>query len=223
MPYYPICVDLEGKKALVVGGGRVAERKICTLLEYGARVFVVARDLTPLLARYAEQGKVTILGGGFQEENLEGVFLVVAATDDSLTNRRVSESARERGLLVNAVDQPADCNFIVPSVLRRGDLSISVSTSGKSPALARRIREGLEKRFGPEYGSFLALMGHVRREILSRGLSQEENSRMFHELSEGSILETLGREDWEEAARILSRILDRHLSAEDVMQYVKGS
>ncbi len=152
--FYPILVDLQAKKALVVGGGKVAQRKIETLLEYGATVQVIAMDLTEELERLQTDQRIEFLGGEFSEALLEGSFLVIAATDDASLNHRVSQAAQQRGLLVNAVDQPADCNFIVPSVLSRGDLLIAVSTSGKSPAFAKKVRVELEQHFGEEYGFF---------------------------------------------------------------------
>lgn len=218
MPYYPIFVDLRGQRAVVVGGGRVAQRKIETLLAFGARVDVIARELTPVLLEYAKEGRIGHRGREFADQYLEGAFIVIAATDDPLLNRQVSKAAKKRGLLINAVDQPGDCNFIVPSVLRRGDLLIAVSTSGKSPAFARKVRQDLEAEFGPECGAFLHLMGRVRKEIQARGLSGEENKEIFHKLVNSPILETLGSEDWTGVASMLNRITGGKWSAEDVAQ-----
>jgi precorrin-2 dehydrogenase/sirohydrochlorin ferrochelatase len=216
MSYYPIFLDLKGKTALVVGGGVVAQRKIETLLEHGAEVHVIARELTPGLVRSVEAGKVEHMGEEFHENHLDKAFMVIAATDDTALNRQVSRSAQEKGLLINAVDQPEDCNFIVPAALRRGDLRIAISTSGKSPALAKKIREDLEKHFGTEYESFLVLMGRLRREILSRGLSQKENSRIFGELVGSPILKAIGREEWGEVASILEGIAQTVWTPEEV-------
>ena len=217
MSYYPIFIDLQGKKAIVVGGGTVAQRKIETLLECGAVVHVVARQLTPALSRYVEEGKIRLMGHEFRESYLNGASVVIAATDDPLINHQVSMNAREKGLLINAVDQPSDCNFIVPSVLRRGDLLIAVSTSGKSPALAKNVRETLEKKFGSEYELLLNLMGHLRKEILSRGLSQAENRRIFHKLVDSYLLKAIDDKNWNEAASIINRIIDTKLSSDDIL------
>ena len=219
--YYPIFLDLKGKKTLVVGGGMVAQRKIETLLEHEADVHVISRALTPALNRAVEAGRVKLVGEEFHESHLDGAFMVIAATDDTGLNRRVSRSAQERGLLINAVDQPDDCNFIVPSSLRRGDLRIAISTSGKSPAMARKVREDLEKHFGDEYESFLNLMGEMRREILARGLSQKEKSRIFRELIDSPILEAMSRDAWEEAASALSDIIQTAYTAEEVRKFCK--
>ena len=219
--YYPIFLNLRGKRTVVVGGGMVAQRKIETLLEHGADVHVISRALTPELDREVKGGRVRHLGEEFSETHLDGAFMVIAATDDTDLNRRVSRAAQKKGLLINAVDQPDDCNFIVPSILRRGDLRIAISTSGKSPAMARKVREDLETQFGDEYESFLNLMGRMRREIIARRLSQKENSRIFRELIDSSILEAIGREAWEEAASALSDIVKIAYTPEEVRKLCK--
>lgn len=207
MSYYPIFVQMEGMRALVVGGGAVARRKVETLLGFGADVSMVSRDLTPELTRLVDAGKVRFLGPEMADRFFEDVSLVIAATDDAALNHEVSQGARQRGLLVNAVDQPADCTFIVPSIVRRGDLLIAVSTSGRSPAFSKKIRKRLEDEFGDEYARFLALMGRVRQRVLAMGLPQKDNSRIFHEIVDSDILEPLARDDREGVAAILRRIL----------------
>ncbi len=207
MSYYPIFLDLQGKTALVVGGGAVAERKIETLLGFGASICIVTNTLTDKLKRLVDVGKIRCTGKKFISEHLKGVFLVVAATDDKELNHKISQAAREKGLLINAVDQPSDCNFIVPSIVRRGDLMIAISTSGKSPALAKTIRRQFEAQFGSEYGAFLSLMGRLRKEILIKGFSQEENSRIFHEIVDSDILEAIVKNDRDQVISILNRIL----------------
>lgn len=214
MAYYPVFLDLEGAPVLVAGGGRVAERKVEALLRRGAGVRVVAKTLTGRLRAWVDEGKVRLLGEAFAEEHLDGVRLVFAATDDRALNRRVSESARGRGIWVNAVDQPEDCDFIVPAVLTRGALQVAVSTSGKSPAFAARIRKELEARFGPEYGAFLELMGRVRQAVLSLGLDQEENRRIFADLVNSDLLDAFGRGDEERARSLLVEMLPAGVSAD---------
>jgi len=220
--FYPILVDLQGKKALVVGGGKVAQRKIETLLEYGASVQVVARELTAELEELRNAGRIEFLGGEFAEAFLEGAFVVFAATDDASLNRRVSRAAQQRGLLVNAVDQPADCNFIVPSVLSRGDLLIAVSTSGKSPAFARKVRLELERNFGEEYGSFLNLMGNLRKEILRLGLSPEENKSTFEDLVSSDLLTAIREKNWDLASQIVEKVLGRPVSKNQMLDFLKA-
>ncbi|MBN1102181.1 MAG: bifunctional precorrin-2 dehydrogenase/sirohydrochlorin ferrochelatase [Deltaproteobacteria bacterium] len=221
MPYYPVFLDLRGRKVLVVGGGTVAQRKVETFLEFGGSVFITARELTETLKGHVEEGRIRFAGKEFREDDLQDAWMVVAATDDPDANRRVSECARQRGILVNAVDQPSDCTFIVPSVLRRGDLVIAVSTSGKSPALARRVREQLEQIFGAEYESFLILMGLLREEILSRGLSLEERSEIFRDLVQSDLLERIRSGDWAGAASTLNRITGTTLSPLDMKKTIE--
>ena len=220
--FYPILVDLHGKRALVVGGGKVAQRKIETLLEHGASVQVVARELTATLKALRKDEEIECLGDEFSEAFLEGTFLVFAATDDASLNRRVSQAAQQRGLLVNAVDQPADCNFIVPSVLSRGDLLIAVSTSGKSPAFARKVRIELERHFGEEYGFFLNLMGNLRKEILRLGLSQEENKSAFEDLVYSDLLQTIRRKEWDAASQIIEKVLGRPVPKNQILNFLKA-
>lgn len=220
--FYPILVDLQGKKALVVGGGKVAQRKIETLLEHGATVQVVAKELTAALEELRRAGRIEFLGEEFSEAFVDGAFVVFAATDDASLNRRVSRTAQQRSLLVNAVDQPADCNFIVPSVLSRGDLVIAVSTSGKSPAFARKVRVELEQSFGEEYGLFLNLMGNLRKEILRLGLSQEENKSTFEDLVTSDLLTAIREKNWDLASQIIEKVLGRPVSKNQMLDFLEA-
>ncbi len=221
MTYYPIMVDLTGKEVLVVGGGSVAARKISTLLEYGAVVSVVSKDLSDEIKSHVDSNKVRYLGEEFSLVFLKEKFLVIAATDDAELNHRISQVAEEKGMLINAVDQPADCNFIVPSIIKRGDLIVAVSTSGKSPALAKKIRKELTDYFGDEYDFFLRLMGKIRNEILASGSDQKENSRIFHRIVDSELFETIKRDELEKAALILSEILERDISESNIKDYIK--
>ena len=216
MSYYPILLDLRERKAVVVGGGQVAQRKIETLLKYKAEVRVIAKELTPDLKMHLAADRIKWIGKEYDEQDLDGALLVIAATDDTLLNRRVSGDAKRKRILINAVDQPADCTFIVPSVLERGDLLIAVSTSGNSPMLAKKIRRRLEKQFGKEYEMFLNLMGHLRKEILAQGFSQDENRRIFQDLVESPILEAIGEGRWNEVAVIVNEIAQTEWSAEEI-------
>ena len=222
MSYYPIFVELEDQKILVVGGGKVAQRKIETFLKYGAEILIVSKELTFLLEKYVEDGKISQLGKEFDIDHLTDIFMVIAATDDPQLNAKISSEAKSRGILINAVDQPCDCTFIVPSIVKRGDLQVAVSTSGKSPAFAKKIRRELEVTFGKGYKDFLVLMGVLRKEILKMGFPQEENSRIFHELVDSPVLEALEADDMNRLASILNRILNKNLSACDVEYYLRA-
>ncbi|MFZ7126130.1 MAG: precorrin-2 dehydrogenase/sirohydrochlorin ferrochelatase family protein [Desulfobacterales bacterium] len=189
MRYYPVNLDVQGQPCLIVGGGRVGERKATRLVESGARVTVVSPDLTERLLRMGAKGTVTLHHRRFRETDLDGFFLVFCATDDAGLNQRIGEEARRRGLLCNIADRPDLSRFILPSVVQRGELILTVSTSGQSPAFARTLRKDLEKHLGPEYGRFLELMGAVRRRLLESGHDPEAHRRVFHHLIDQGLLD----------------------------------
>jgi len=187
-------------------------------LDCGAKIDIVSNELTDKLKNLVEVYGIRHLNEEFSEKHLEGVFLVIAATNDKQLNHKVSKIAKKMGLLINAVDQLPDCNFIVPSIVKRGDLLIAISTSGKSPALAQKVRKQLDTQFGSEYEDFLVLMGRVRKEILTKGLSQEENSRIFHEIVESDVLDSLLRDDLKRVQSILRRILPEDIAIEECLK-----
>jgi precorrin-2 dehydrogenase / sirohydrochlorin ferrochelatase len=170
-PYYPVFLDLKGKKCLVIGGGEVALRKIKMLLGCGAKVTVISPAFHPDLRRLAKRRSVRLIQRSYQSGDLKGGVIVISATDDAKTNKRVSEEAREKGVLVNVIDDPKRSDFIVPSILRRGGLTIAVSTSGMSPAVAKKIRTKLEGEFGEEYALLLTLIEEVRSKVKEQGVS----------------------------------------------------
>ncbi len=191
MPYYPINLSLTGQTCAVIGGGTVAERKVETLLDCGAVVRVVSPAVTPMLERLAAEGRIERIEEEYREEHLLGAFLVIGATDDRDVNTRISSDARSRGLLVNIVDDPELCNFIVPASVRRGELIISVSTSGASPSMARRIREEIEERYGPEYGLLADLLGSLRDEVKAKYADPAERMRAYNRILDSDVLHLL--------------------------------
>ncbi len=164
--YYPIFLDLTGRPCVVIGGGSVAERKVRGLLECGARVRVVSPELTEALRGLVEDARIGCVARGYERGDLEGCFLVIAASDDPAVNEGVWEEASGLGILVNVADLPERCNFILPSVLRRGGLALAVGTGGASPALARKLRTDLEARFGPEYAGLVRVMELLREAVV---------------------------------------------------------
>ncbi len=194
--YYPIFLRIEQKLCLVIGGGKVAERKVQTLLESGAKVRVIAPEVTPSIEKWAEEGKIELLKRPYQPGDLEGAWLVIAATNNPEVQEQVFAEAEERRIFCNVVDQPRYCSFIVPSVVKRGRLQLAISTSGASPAVARRLREQLEETFGPEYEEFLELMARWRRIILERGLEEREKREIFEHLALAPIPQWIRRGDW---------------------------
>ena len=167
--YYPVSLELTGRRCLVVGGGAVAERRVDGLLAAGATVTVIAPALTPALAALAGQARVRHQPRALAPGDLDGFELVLAATDSREANAAVAAEARERGVWVNAADDPAHCSFILPALVRRGDLVVAVATGGTSPALARAVREELEGYLGAEYAILADIAGEARRELRAAG------------------------------------------------------
>ncbi len=212
MKYYPICLDIRGRKCLVVGGGRVAERKVKGLLGSGGIVTVVSPELTENLQNLLSKGQVSFYERGYQSGDVEGFFLVISATDDTSIQEMVYSEAEKMGIPVNVADVPDKCSFILPAQVKRGDLSIAISTAGKSPALAKKLRQNLEKRFGNEYTLLVEILGEVRPMVLARGLSQKENETIFNSLLESDILDWINMENWKQIQSSISEICGCELS-----------
>lgn len=183
MRFYPINLDLKGRRVTVVGGGSVAARKVQRLVAAGARVTVVAPDRHPALELLAARGQIAVTDRPYREGDLQGAFLVFAATADRGVNRSVAQEARREGILVDQVDDPDASDFSTPALLERGELLIAVSTGGASPALAREIVRQLEEQFGAEYATALALLGRVREKILTEKVGDAYNSGVFAQLA----------------------------------------
>jgi precorrin-2 dehydrogenase / sirohydrochlorin ferrochelatase len=168
MAYYPVFLDISGRRVVVIGGGAVAERKVEGLLVAGAQVTVVSPVLSQGLDRLRQAGAIEHRQRAYRAGDLCGFELAFSATDDGEANSAVSREGRERGIWVNSADDPEHCDFILPSVLRRGELVVAVSSGGASPALARAVREELEGYFTADYAALASLVGDVRRELRSR-------------------------------------------------------
>jgi precorrin-2 dehydrogenase/sirohydrochlorin ferrochelatase len=224
---YPIFAVIEDKPCLVVGGGAVGERKVLDLMAAGARVTVVSRTLTPELAALADRGEITYLPEDFRESQVEGMALVMAATDDPQVNARVSAAAQARAIWVNVADEPEYCSFIVPAQVRRGDLTLAISTGGASPALARQVREELQQHFGPEYGPYLDLLQRVRTRVLADRRAHPDNGPLFHRLVNSPLREAMAQGDRARVLSLLHEVLGSVLSTpilgELVSQAFKGT
>jgi siroheme synthase-like protein len=177
--YYPLFVDLAGRACLVVGGGDIAEGKVQGLLAAGASVTVVSPTLVASLAEAARAGRLEHRRRGYRDGDLAGFALAFAATGEPTVNAAVAREGRRSGVWVNAVDDPAHCDFIVPALLRRGSLTVAVSTGGASPALARAVREELEQHLGDDYAALVDVAGEVRREL--RAGHCRDDARAWHE------------------------------------------
>ena len=170
LAYYPVFLRIRGKRCVVIGGGVVALRKVRALLDCGAKVTVVSPTLHPDLAQLAEAGRISPIRREFRPGDLAGAIVAIAATDERVINQKVSDEARDRGVLVNVVDSSEQSDFIIPSFFRRGDLTIAVSTAGMSPALARKIRTRLEGLLGEELALVLSIIWDVRSGLQQQGV-----------------------------------------------------
>jgi precorrin-2 dehydrogenase/sirohydrochlorin ferrochelatase len=196
--YYPLFLDIKGKKVVVIGGGNVAERKVTGLLEAQATVIVVSPDITPGLKELESRGLIGWKAISFVADDLDDAWLVIAATDDQSVQRIVHSEAERRGIFCNTVDQPDLCSFIVPSVVRRGDLCLAISTAGKSPALARRLRREFEQVFGPHYTPYVALLGELRELILEIFPDPETRKSRCLSLAAPEVMTWLEKDQWDQ-------------------------
>ncbi len=178
---FPMFIKLLGRRCLVVGGGTLAEPKVASLLNADATVTVVAPKATEQVQSWAREARIQWEQRSFQDSDLDGCFLVIGATGDVQVNDAVHRQAQTRGVICNVVDDPARCDFYYPAVVRRGPLQIAISTAGRSPALAQRLRQELEEQFGPEYGAWVEHLGRARDELRSNAATNaEECRRILH-------------------------------------------
>jgi precorrin-2 dehydrogenase/sirohydrochlorin ferrochelatase len=217
MKYYPIHLDIKNRNCLIVGGGAVGTRKVNTLLECGAHVTVISPDPTPHLTRLASKGSITLKKRAYRSDDLAGMFLVIGATDDEILNRQISEDAERAQILCNIADRPEVCNFILPSIVRRGDLVITISTSGKSPALAKHLRQKLHKQFGREYADFLLLMGAIRQKLLGQAHEPEAHKALFNQLIDSDLIQLMQAGKTEEINSLLYKILGKGYKIETLL------
>jgi precorrin-2 dehydrogenase/sirohydrochlorin ferrochelatase len=207
MHYYPVYLDMRGRNALVIGGGAVGSRKARTLLRAGARVTVVSPQASAAIRTLAAEGRLTWHQRPYRSADLEAMFLVFGATDDPDLNRRIQADAQQAHVLCNFADEPDRGHFILPSVVERGDLLVSISTCGKSPAVARRLRKDLEAYFGEEYAPFLQLMGAIRTWLLEKAHAPEDHRQLFSRLIDEGLLSMVKSGDREGIATLLKKVL----------------
>jgi len=183
MSLFPIFLKLTGRRCVVVGAGHLAESKIASLRAADAAVTVIAPQASASIAEQAAAGELTLHTRPYRQGDLAGAFLVVAATNAPAVNRAVFAEATATGVLCNAVDDPENCDFYYPAVVNRGDLQIAISTGGRSPALAQRLRQELEEQFGSEYESWVAELGKAREELTAQVLDIEARKKLLHEIA----------------------------------------
>jgi siroheme synthase-like protein len=205
MHYYPVYLNLTERPTVVVGGGTIAEGKVLGLLESDARVRLIAPEATPALHELAGSGKIDWAQRSYQSGDLHGAALAIGATDDREVNKRVWDEARERGILVNVVDDPPYCDFIAPAILRRGDITLAISTNGRMPALAAHLRRELERSFGQEYVELLEMTAPLREELARKRLDYTVRQGLWRKLLEDTDVVGLLRRGETERARSLAK------------------
>jgi precorrin-2 dehydrogenase/sirohydrochlorin ferrochelatase len=214
MKYYPVCLDVSGRRCVIVGGGEVAERKVRRLMDCGAEVLVVSESLSPALQTMKSDGLLSHIQAGYSSDLIEGAFLVIGATDRAEVNEAVSRDAKRQGILVNIVDDPERCNFILPSLHRRGDLMIAVSTGGKSPALAKKLRKEMARHYGPEFETLLRIMGQIRSKIISRGYPPEKNKALFESVIDSDIIDHIREKRWDKVKAMIRILTGEEIEVE---------
>jgi len=208
MMFYPVYLNLKGKRAVVIGGGEVAERKAGSLRDTGATIVVISPDVTPHLASLARENRIELHQRPYAPGDCAGAALVLSATNDPAVSRAVWQEASAAGILVNTADEPALCDFIMPAVIRRGDLTIAISTGGASPALAARLRERFSRILGPEYGQLLRMLAEARPEIRRRVRGEEDRRALHYRILDSDIITSLRHNDSASAEQRLREIID---------------
>jgi precorrin-2 dehydrogenase/sirohydrochlorin ferrochelatase len=218
MRYFPVHLDIHGRNCLVVGGGSVGTRKIITLLRCGANVTVISPVVSERLRKLAESDSIKLKERSYRSQDLEDMFLVIGATDDENLNRKISDDAERLNTLCNIADRPEICNFILPAIVQRDDLVITISTSGKSPALAKKLRKTLENHFGEEYGDFLRLMGAIRTTLLSHSHEPEAHKQLFEKLVNSDLITMIREGEKEEINALLLKVLGEGYRYDELMR-----
>ena len=196
MDYFPVNLDISGRNCIVIGGGKVALRKILALLDCGGNVTVISPKLEKKLTELVQLQQIIWQNRTYQAGDLQNAFLVIAATDDSVIQEAIFREADNLNLLVNVADVPRLCTFILPATVRRGDLAISISTSGKSPALAKKLRKELEKQFGEEYDLLLQILGRLRPIVFAMNQPHEKNKVYFEKLIHPDLITWITKKNW---------------------------
>ena len=219
---YPVCLHIAGQLCTVIGGGAVAERKVLSLLEAEAQVRVISPDVTEALADLSATGKIEWLPRGYCQGDLAGALLVFAATDNRAVQAAVVDDAQQAGQLMNIADAPEQCSFHVPALVRRGDLALTVSTNGKSPALAAKIRKQLAEDFGEEYASLLKLTARIREHILATYTDGNERKLLFQNILQGDILLWIKNGHWEQLHNHLENLLGPDKAIDDLLDSIRN-
>lgn len=218
MILYPVNLRISERKCLVVGGGNVALRKILSLIGCSAKVTVISPEVVDAIGELAESGDITLHLRGYRPGDLAGVFLVFAATDNQDVQAAIGREAAERNILLNSADDPNRCDFQVPAKVRRGELLVTVSTGGASPALSKLIREQLEEQFNDDYGRVIALFAKIREIVVPGPGYSVVNKKLFQELLDSDIVQFTRKGEWHRVSEILERLLPDGVDTEKIVE-----
>lgn len=207
-PYYPIFLDIENRNVVIIGGGEVCARKAETMMRYGAKVTIVSPELTPEIEKWAAAGQLTIHRKRYETNDIEDANIVIASTDDTTVNERVAADARALRIPVNVVDVTHLCEFIVPAIIEKDGIQIAVSTGGKSPALARTLKEDLNRTVGPEYSEINNLLGSLRDSAKAILPTDVDRKRFFDGIIASGVLDLLRDGKRSEAYRLIADACD---------------
>lgn len=217
MNYYPVNLNIKERRCLVVGGGQVGTRKIKTLLKCHARVTAVSPFFTDDINNI-DTPNLTLHKRDYLESDINGMFIVICATDDGKLNRRIADDAQKKNILCNVIDDPSCCNFTLPSVIESGDLMITVSTGGKSPFFSKKLKGELKSKFGPEYGDLLKVMGAIRERVLAKSNDSGSNRELFEKIIEGGLLEMIKNGSVRDIDKLLLEILGEGYIFKDLLE-----
>jgi precorrin-2 dehydrogenase/sirohydrochlorin ferrochelatase len=206
--FYPVFLNLKGKRVVVIGGGEVADRKIQSLMDTGASILVVSPEVTSGIASLFEQKRIHLFNRHYVAGDCAGAALVFSATGDAEISRAVYEEATALGIFINTADQPAQCSFIMPAVVRRGDIGVAISTSGTSPALAARLRRKISGIIGPEYARLAELLSRARPEIRRKLRTEQNRKDLQYRIIDSDIITLLKVDDIAPAERRLKEIIE---------------
>lgn len=200
MKYYPVFLNLNGKNAVVIGGGKVAERKALTLIKAGALVKVISPDITKTLEKLRKKGLLTHIKRHYKRGDLKDAFIIIAGTPSAQTNTKIVQDARH---LINVIDTPSEGNFIAPSILKRGPLTIAISTEGCSPAVAKTIRKELEKLYGTEFTHYLRFLGMMRKKAMKEIKDGKRREKFLKGFASEKIFNSLRRKGHSHLSKLI--------------------
>lgn len=210
MKFYTLELNIRNKKCVVVGGGEIARRKITSLLECGGEVHVVSRELSGGLKTFLRAGKICFYEKEYESGDIEGAFLVIAATDCPETNKRIAQDARKLKILVNVTDNIELCDYLVPAITRVGDLTISVSTAGKSPFLAKKIRNEIAKCYGEEYGELLSILGGIRDRVRKEVIDFQKRKLVWKSIINSKVIELIKEGALDKVNVLINEVIKKH-------------